>query len=247
MVTKVVIVLLVTMGLPFLRSRPQPAAASRRRTRNECEQDPSHYPPPKRTAALRMVMMLRDSTTFSRRGRRVRVGFAPPSAAHPALAAAERRPHIFWFAYLHDDDSSSCAWADELRSRVGRVAALLRQQDEEEEPMITTTPVVVRVASVALSPADRQRLQQQFGFTALPALVLVSSMSFSQSSSSPYMVEYTGPLQTAHELYRGVTHYFDRLSLTAQPMTGGGVGSGGSSPDKNNSSSTRSGRCNRGT
>jgi len=133
-------------------------------------------------------------------------------------------PYIFWFAYLHDD-SSSCAWADELRSRVQQVAALLQQENQHqreaaEEPI--TTPVMVRVASVALSPADRQRLQQQFGFTTLPALVLVSSTSV---SSSPYMVEYTGPLHTADELYRGVTHYFDRLSLTAQPVTGGGAGS----------------------
>jgi len=60
------------------------------------------------------------------------------------------------------------------------------------------------------------------------------------------MVEYTGLLQMAQELYRGVTHYFDCLSLTVQPMV---VvwDLVAAARDKNNSSSTHSGRCNRRT
>jgi len=106
--------------------------------------------------------------------------------------------------------------------------------DEEDRPLLLSEPSVDGDGVYALDSLHHlqrilQRLQQQqFGFTALPTLVLVSSMSFSQSSL-PYMVEYTGPLQTAHELYRSVKHYFGHLSLTAQPVMGGGVGSSGSS------------------
>lgn len=115
---------------------------------------------------------------------------------------------IHWLALLYDDN---CPHSSSLSTIVEDAATSIMNSGENE-----TLYDPIFVGRVKIDSENLELLWTMFGIPATPALALISVPH--PSSSSTFMVEYTGRSSTAQSLVSGVLHYFDTLSLTSQPL-----------------------------
>lgn len=115
-----------------------------------------------------------------------------------------------WVAFLEDEE---CPHSATLLPIVEGAAQQLRRDQQQQQQQHRDLPIVY-VGRVRLQESDKTLLIQRFGISATPSLALVSS-----DAVASYLVEYTGLMSTVTDLVEGIQHYFDTLTLRAQPKT----------------------------
>ena len=113
---------------------------------------------------------------------------------------SSKASNIFWLTLLADHESCP-DHSSTLLETVEQVAQLLKNSNNHNDHDQPT----VYMGKINVSDMDKQLLSTKFGLTHTLTLVLVST------SPATYLVEYTGKLQTAYDLHRGVVCYFDLL------------------------------------
>jgi Thioredoxin len=122
---------------------------------------------------------------------------------------------VFWMLLLYNPN---CTYSPTLLETVegvaAKVAAAPPQVDAElGMPDDGNDELFFFVGRIDMQESDDPAmLFSLFGIESTPAIALVSA-----DSRASYLVEYTGRLTTANELYWGAQHYFDTLALTSQP------------------------------